>query len=103
MNPDAAVDKHWRWKANPIQTIVDRHSSIADGDQLVKLCRKQRKRQKPVRDRAAKWRLASRSRRIDMNPLAIAGDLGKGINQRLGHGEPIADCNLLTNHLRQGM
>src|SRR5208282_1828432 len=67
-----------RGKTNLIQSVVDRHRDArANMDRLFQKVAEQRKRQESVSNCAPKGRFALGAFRVDVNPLAVLGGVGK--------------------------
>ena len=66
-------------------------------DRLADERAQQRQRQEPVRDRRLERRLGRRARRVDVDPLVIAGRVGELIDALLRDLEPVADGDLLAD------
>src|ERR1019366_8571839 len=78
-----------RGKADLIQSVVDGHRDArADLDCLLEKVTQQRKSQKTMGNGAAEGRFALGAFRVDVNPLAVLGGVGKFLDTILRDGEP---------------
>src|SRR5271168_2488861 len=84
-----AVDRHRRRKPNAIESIVDGHSYIADFERGSYHDGYQTEGQMAMSHWGAEGP-GGCAHRIDMNPLVIAGDGRKMIDERLIDGLPVA-------------
>src|SRR5688572_2998743 len=101
---DPVVDLDRVRKPQILESVVD---DLADtgvdralGDETAHH-RVKRERQIAVRDRAAPGRLGRGARRIDVDPLMIAGGIREGVDARLADGEPVAQVHFLANAFRE--
>lgn len=58
-------------------------------------------RQEPVSDCAAKWGVASGTRRVDVNPLIVMRSGGELVDHRLVHRDPVRGADLLPDPCHQ--
>ena len=87
------ADRQRRGEAQLVEAVVDGHRVAAEREHLVEQRRRERERQVPVRDRPAERRLG-RPDRIGVDPLAVAGDLGEGVDRLLVDRDVVADPEL---------
>jgi len=79
-----------RGKAHLIQTVVDGHGDArADMDCLFQPVTQQRESQKTMGNAAAVGRFAPGAFRIQVNPLAVLGGVGKFLDTILREDEPV--------------
>jgi hypothetical protein len=87
---DCRACPHRRWKTHAIQSIVHPYpDSLPDPNRLSGKMAQQRKREEAVSDRAAVWRLARRSLRVDVNPLPVFRRVRERLDAVLGQNQPI--------------
>jgi len=79
-----------RGKPNFIQSVVDSHCDTrADMDRLFEKVTQQRKSQKTMGNGAAEGRFAPGTIRVQVNPLAVLGGVGKFLDTILRDDEPV--------------
>src|ERR1019366_4572674 len=79
-----------RRKTNLIQAVVDAHrDSRADLDCLLEPVTQQRKGRKTMGNAAAEGRFAPGALRVEVNPLAVLGGVGKFLDAILREDEPV--------------
>ncbi|MNT18962.1 hypothetical protein D3C72_1541930 [compost metagenome] len=103
MNP--CPSRYRRRKAQAIRAIVDLRTETGDlKPQRQFHPRLQHLDQRPVGDSAAKRTVLPGLLRIGMNPVIVAGQLGKGIDQRLIHQHRVAPvAELLADQRLQAL
>jgi len=90
VSPDSAISANRRRKSHAIQTIIYRHANAAsDLDNFPHETAEQRYSQKSMCDCRLEWRVAPDAVAIQMNPLAVARNVRKLLNQILRDREPI--------------
>ena len=93
-----------RGKANFIQTVVHGHSNArADMDRLFQEVTQQRKCEETMGDAAAEGRFALGALRVQVNPLAVVGGVGKFLDAILRDHEPIGRREFAPFKLFQGI
>jgi len=100
MATDARARRHGRNEAQFVEAIVDAHLGVAlDIHRLGGHTAQQGYREKAMRDGAAEGRLPLGPFHVHVNPLMIAGDVGKAVDHVLGHVNPAADAGFLAHEL----
>ena len=89
---DSRTGRHRRHEPHAVESVVEGHARAVDRDRVAHQRAEQRQRQESVRDRRAERRVGLRALRIDMDPLMVAGRVGKGVDAILRDHEPVADA-----------
>src|SRR3954451_16345954 len=74
---DPGSGRHRRHEADLVEAVVDRHPQPAELNRVAQKAAQQRQRQEAVGDGRLERRLLRRARGVDVDPLPIAGRLGK--------------------------
>src|ERR1700674_880462 len=90
---------HRRSETNPVKPVVHSHANLSELERFTEQRTEQGKCQKAMRDGRAKRRFGDRALALDMDPLAIAGRLGKVVDAFLGDFQPIGDNDLLAHEI----
>jgi hypothetical protein len=89
-------------KTNFVHAVVDAHRhSRADLDCLPEPVTQQRKREKTMSDGAAEERFTLGTFRVQVNPLAVLGGVGKFLDTILGDDEPVCRGEFASFELLQ--